>query len=1288
MERRTPGGWRVSRIRGAAAAVVAIAGLAVPIADWTTSAGAATGTVTGQAFVDFNDNGVLDTAVTTTSAIDRGLAGVSLAAYDATGSPVGTATTATDGSYSINVASASTNDLRIEFATPAGYQPGFHGTSSGTNVQFVALGATNVNAGFVRPGDFCQNNPTLTTTCFRFGDISVQTNPGLLSFPYDSGAPGRRGDPAVAAHTAGVTTVESYDKMGATYGVAYQRSSKTLFTGAFTKTGTGLGPAGNDAIYRVSSAGAVSTLINLDTVLGAGALGPNPRAGQVGWNYKFETPAIFDLVGKSALGDLDISEDGSTLFTVDLANRRLVEIPLVGNPPTAGTVLTRNAPTPTNCNAADVQPFGLGVQGTTVYLGMVCSAESSQDRANLRAYVWPYDTTAHAFAAAPVLDFSLNFARGCGEGAIDQSCKLNQTLTSFQTFWRPWISKATSPVQTSNSVYSQPELADIVFDNGNIVLTFRDRYADQLGVFTAGPRYPADPFGDYFANGNGDIMRACGSPSAGWTIETGATCGGITTGGTVVPPSGVAQGPGGGEYYFQDNASPDAAPITVPRHDETVFGGAVQVPGFPQVAVNTYDPVSLSPDTGGVRWMNNATGADQRDLQLYRGTSPGALSKANGLGDLEALCDEAPIQLGNRVWRDTNGNGVQDAGEPGIAGVTVHLFQGPNAVGTVVTPADGTYYFDGSNVPGGVLANTAYTIKIDNPADSQGTGPLVGLTLTIANAAGVPIQRNSDASAVAGIPTIAVTTGGPGASNHDLDVGFSPPVAALASLGDRVWLDANGNGIQDAGETGVANVTVTLFNSAGASIGTTTTDATGIYGFANLVPGTYSVGFTLPNGYKFTKKNATGSTAGNDSDADLTTGKTATTTLAAGQSDLTWDAGIFLPACVGDTIWQDTNANGIQDAGEPGIAGATVTLYDAAGNPIGTVTTTGTGKYQFCDLPPGTYVVGVTPPAGSTLTAVSKGSDRAADSDINPATGKTPPITLTSGQNDTTWDAGIVPASTELASLGDFVWIDTNTNGAQDAGEPGIGGVIVTLFDSSGTAVATTTTTPDGRYAFTGLVPGTYSVGFTRPSGYFFTPTGGGTAGTDSDANQTTGRTGPITLVGGQNDITWDAGVYPLSSLGDIVWLDNNANGAQDVGEPGVAGVEVFLLDGSGNQIASTVTNANGGYQFVELQPGKYQVRFVLPNGYTFTTANGGSDDQVDSDADATSGITAQIVLPPGVNDPTWDAGLIAVAVSPTVVLPATGIDVKPMLAAATGLIGAGLILLPGGRRRPQRVFK
>jgi hypothetical protein len=238
---------------------------------------------------------------------------------------------------------------------------------------------------------------------------------------------------------------------------------------------------------------------------------------------------------------------------------------------------------------------------------------------------------------------------------------------------------------------------------------------------------------------------------------------------------------------------------------------------------------------------------------------------------------------------------------------------------------------------------------------------------------------------------------------------------------------------------------------------------------------------------------------------------------------LVWGAALTeVPrASIGDRVWEDLNANGIQDDGEPGIGDVAVQLFDCSDNLQASTTTTASGFYSFTNLLPGCYYVAFATPSGFLPTPANQGADDAKDSDA--VGGKTGNYQLDPGEYDPTVDAGFF----RPASIGDFVWVDTNANGIQDAGEAGLAGVVVELYTCADILVATTTTNAGGAYAFNNLTPGDYYVKFNKPAGYTFSPRDAGADDAlDSDADPATGRTTCTTLVSGENDTTWDAGVY------------------------------------------------------------------------------------------------------------------------------------------------------------------
>ncbi|MCU0795680.1 MAG: carboxypeptidase regulatory-like domain-containing protein [Akkermansiaceae bacterium] len=632
-----------------------------------------------------------------------------------------------------------------------------------------------------------------------------------------------------------------------------------------------------------------------------------------------------------------------------------------------------------------------------------------------------------------------------------------------------------------------------------------------------------------------------------------------------------------------------------------------------------------------------------------------------------------PAAIGDFVWNDINANGIQDVGESGLNGVSVNLFRpgfGPDGIGgnsddstavaTTTTSGGGAYSFAG-------LRPGAYQVNF---------GSLLGYSRTLADRG----ADGSDSDADAGTGVTATFAVAAGATNNTIDAGYYQP----STIGDFVWNDLNANGIQDLGENGLNGVPVTLFRPGfgpdgiagnsddSAAVASTATAGGGAYSFTGLRPGTYQVSFGVLGGYSRTL--ADQGAEGSDSDADAGTGLTASFPVAAGATNNSIDAGYFQPSAIGDFVWNDINANGIQDLGESGLNGVSVSLFrpgfgpdGIAGNSddstaVATTTTAGGGAYSFSGLRPGTYQVNFGNLAGYSRTLGNQGAG-GLDSDADAGTGSTAAFALAAGVTNQTIDAGYFQPS----AIGDYVWNDSNANGVQDPGENGLDGVSVSLFRpgfgpdgiagnaDDTAAVATTITAGGGTYAFTGLRPGSYQVTFGPLVGYLRTLADQGADGSDSDADFTTGETATFAVAAGATNNSMDAGYFQPSAIGDFVWNDSNANGIQDGGESGLDGVSVSLFrpgygpDGiAGNSddaiaVSTTTTAGGGAYSFTGLRPGNYQVTFGALAGYSRTLSDQGTDGS-DSDADASTGSTAVFALAEGVNNNTVDAGYFQAA--------------------------------------------
>jgi hypothetical protein len=378
-----------------------------------------------------------------------------------------------------------------------------------------------------------------------------------------------------------------------------------------------------------------------------------------------------------------------------------------------------------------------------------------------------------------------------------------------------------------------------------------------------------------------------------------------------------------------------------------------------------------------------------------------------------------------------------------------------------------------------------------------------------------------------------------------VDLGIVPP-AATNTLGGTAWFDTDSDGTQTSNPGRVPGVVVNLYNNAGTLIATTTTDENGDYLFVGLADGNYSVAFAAyPAGFDLTTKSATNDATG--SDADIVSGRTATVTLgSANRNDRTLDGGLISTrAALGNKVWEDLDGDGIQDAGEPGIAGVTVTLWQDLTTQVASTVTDENGYYFFPNLTADFWQVGFsTTPAGLTYTVKDNtaGPDGdgantwtgGGDSDVNPTGGfadKTDIFSLAASQVNLTVDAGL--RRTPIATVGNRVWDDINVNGIQDAGEPGIPGVVATLYNNLNQPIASAVTDGIGNWLITNVPVGTgYYVIFTnKPIGDFTIQdvggagTGGGTdTDTDSDAN-TAGQTGTFDVAANTVNVKIDAGI-------------------------------------------------------------------------------------------------------------------------------------------------------------------
>ncbi|MCI5165216.1 MAG: DUF11 domain-containing protein, partial [Candidatus Electrothrix sp. GM3_4] len=560
--------------------------------------------------------------------------------------------------------------------------------------------------------------------------------------------------------------------------------------------------------------------------------------------------------------------------------------------------------------------------------------------------------------------------------------------------------------------------------------------------------------------------------------------------------------------------------------------------------------------------------------------------------------DALPGAIGNRIWLDENGDGIQDAGEAGIPNVMLELRDsGGLVVDSTVTGDNGEYIF--TDIPPG-----DYTIHV--------VGGVTDLHNTYDKDTGATSPDNeTSVSVVAGETNLTIDFGYNWVDPTHTD---NPPPGATGAIGDRIWNDANGDGVQGPGESGLENVTVSLltddnndgvYGGAGDNPATiTTTDATGHYIFDGLEPNGYVVEVTAP-------ADTTQTGDPDESGITATLGDNRTTApvvLAPGDVYVNADFGYKtdgMTSTIGDRIYLDADGDGIDDGvgSDPGFAGVTVTLKNGSGEIIGYDVTDKDGKYSFPGLLSDTYTVKVT----DTRNVLGQFT-QTGDPDGIFDSSHTLPAPSTPGTNIDTVDFGYAPAghSNGDGLIGDTIFLDTGNgsggtpDGVYDAGE-GIQGVTVQLYDDTGTTLlATTVTDVNGQYRFGGLDnTATYQVHVNTAT----LPNGGAGLTNFADPEGNSDSSSMVDLSADADGIVLDRdfGYRQESnpnSISGTLWNDTNADGTLEAGETGRhEGVTVILRDSNGNIVATTTTDSNGDYSFGKLPDGTYTVEVDDQNG-------------------------------------------------------------------------------------------
>ncbi len=421
------------------------------------------------------------------------------------------------------------------------------------------------------------------------------------------------------------------------------------------------------------------------------------------------------------------------------------------------------------------------------------------------------------------------------------------------------------------------------------------------------------------------------------------------------------------------------------------------------------------------------------------------------------------------------------------------------------------------------------------------------------------------------------------------------------SISGVVWNDnglgggTGSNGVQDGDEAGIAGVTVYLCITSScnsdSAVATTVTDADGNYTFGGLLDGNYYTAVdttTLPAGNTQTgDPDVPGANCGASCD-----NQTTNPVNVSGAADIAnIDYGYTVPNTIFGHVWNDHNGDGTLDD-VTGIAGVTVRLFDND-TEIATTTTDANGRYIFTGMADGNYRIVIDSGTLPNASDADVNWQQTYDPDNDLDDQHTIPVTIEGGNIFGAYDFAYYKGGDY--SISGTVYADWNSNNELDGGEPGFAGITVTLYDEDGNIVAVTTTDENGDYTFGDLPPGTFTVVVNEndlPTQY------SQTQDPETPGDTCTNCNGQGTVTIGAADVEdFNFGYEPAGYgiIGDRVWRDNNGDGLQQAGEPGLENITVYLyvdLNGNGDyvRVDETQTGANGIYSFDNLPPGDYRV--------------------------------------------------------------------------------------------------
>jgi predicted secreted protein len=560
------------------------------------------------------------------------------------------------------------------------------------------------------------------------------------------------------------------------------------------------------------------------------------------------------------------------------------------------------------------------------------------------------------------------------------------------------------------------------------------------------------------------------------------------------------------------------------------------------------------------------------------------------------------VSISGMKFNDTNGDGVKDAGEPGIQNWRIRLAKGGSQVDSALTASDGTYTF--TNLTAGTYtvseesragwlqttSPASYSVAISGGTSSTGnnfgnfqTGSINGTKYNDINGNGVKeggdpglqnwrirltkagVQVDSALTDASGNYGFSGLTAGTYVVSEQSQAGwiqtstpstYSVSIASgTSSTGNNFgnfqtgtisgtkYNDVNGNGVKDGGDAGLQNWRIRLTKS-GVQVDSALTDASGNFTFSGLTAGTYTLSEQSQAGWiQISAPGSVGVTSGTSSTGN--------------------NFGNFQTGTISGTKYNDVNGNGVKDGGDAGLQNWRIRLTKA-GVQVDSALTDASGNFTFSGLTAGTYTLSEQAQAG-WIQISAPGS-----------------VGVTSGTSSTGNNFG----NFQTGTISGAKYNDTNGNGVKEGGEPGLLNWRIRLT-KAGVQVDSVLTDASGNFTFAGLTAGTYVLSEQSQAGWIQT---------------SSPSTYSVGIASGTSSTGNNFGNFQTGTISGTKYNDTNGNGVKEGGEPGLLNWRIRLTK-AGVQVDSVLTDASGNFTFSGLTAGTYVVSELSQAGWIQTSS-------------------------------------------------------------------------------------